>query len=295
MTLLIWFLCRNIASLCKSVVLDDQIKGIALATAYLVENCAVRIRFNPPNQGDFKMRMLLLLVACMGFSCTDHDNPLGLSSLSAGKIHVDSDTGECLAISWTCDTEVDSVWTVFYGSDYRFQAHSERVLFSHYVESNRKKQYWASETSTRLGRVRSGFRSGDGTCGIWSEAIDNDTSVVRVYKGDVNYLYRDTPNARYTLLGDDVQYPIAYVEEDGAVRHRDFLSFHNRNDPRPAAGLVEIGDNPIRAYYLPVNFSASALDTLTALPADDRPYLDDSICSGDECPAWEEPICPPSE
>ena len=156
-------------------------------------------------------------------------------------------------------------------------------------------QYWASETSTRFGRVRSGFRSGDGTCGIWSEAIDNDTSVVRVYKGDVNYLYRDTPNARYTLLGDDVQYPIAYVETDGSVRHRDFLSFFNRNEPWPA-GLVEISSTyRVGAYYLPVNFSATALDTLTALPADDRPYLDDSICSGDECPAWEEPICPPSE
>ena len=238
------------------------------------------------------MRMLLLLVACIGWSCTDQDNPIALTSIPAGKVNVDSDAGECLAISWPCDTEVYSVWTVFYGAAYRFQAHGERVLFSHYVESNRKKQYWASETSTRFGRVRSGFRSGDGACGIWSEAIDNDASVVRVYKGAVNYLYRDTPNARYVLLEGDEQYPIALVEEEESVRHRDFLSVHNRNDPRPADLVKMRSTYHVTGYYLPVNFSAAALDTLTALPDDDRPYLDDSICSGDECPEWEEPICP---
>ena len=208
----------------------------------------------PLNRGNFKTKILLPLVAFIGFSCTDHENPLALISTPAGKAKVDSDSDECLAISWTCDTEVDSVWTVFYGSDYRFQAHGDSVLFSHYMDSTSKKQYWASETSARLGRVRSGFRSGDGTCGIWSEAIDHDSSVVRIYKGDVGYLYRDTPNARYVLSEDDVQYPIAFVAEEGSVHHRDFLSVHNRNDPRPAAGLVEIGDNPMRAYYLPVNF-----------------------------------------
>ena len=222
----------------------------------------------------------------MGFSCTDYENPLALISPPAGKAQVGSDSGECLAISWPCDTEVDSVWTVFYGSDYRFQAHGDSVLFSHYLDSNSKTQYWASETSTHLGRVRSGFRPGDGACGIWSEAIDHDSSVVRIYRGDVNYLYRDTPNARYTLLEGDMQYPIAYVAAEGSVRHRNFLSVHNRNEPRPA-DLVEISSTYYAsAYYLPVNFSAAALDTLTALPEDDRPYLDDSIlddsiCSGD--------------
>ena len=83
-----------------------------------------------------------------------------------------------------------------------------------------------------------------------------------------------------------MQYPIAYVAAEGSVRHRNFLSMHNRNEPRPA-DLVEISSTYYAsAYYLPVNFSAAALDTLTALPEDDRPYLDDSIlddsiCSGD--------------
>ena len=253
---------------------------------------SVSIPLEPLNRGDFKTKVLLLLVALTGFSCTDYENPLALISTPAGKAKVDADSGQCLAISWTCDTEVDSVWTVFYGSDYRFQAHGERVLFSHYLESTSKRQYWASETSTRLGRVRSGFRSGDGACGIWSEAIDHDSSVVRIYKGDVDYLYRDTPNAIYTLSESDVQYPIAFMQAEGSVRHRDFLSVQNRNDPRPATGLVEIGDNPTRAYYLPVNFSTAATDTLADIPQDDRPYLDDSICSGDECPEWAEPICP---
>ena len=118
---------------------------------------------------------------------------------------------------------------------------------------------------------------------------------MRIYKGDVDYLYRDTPNAIYTLSESDVQYPIAFMQEEGSVRHRDFLSVQNRNDPRPATGLVEIGDNPTRAYYLPVNFSTAATDTLADIPQDDRPYLDDSICSGDECPEWAEPICPSDE
>ena len=255
---------------------------------------AVSILPESLNRGDVKIKILLLLVACIGFSCTDQGNPLALISTPAGKAKVDSDSDECLAISWSCNTEVDSVWTVFYGSDYRFQTHGERVLFSHYLESTSKKQYWASETSSRFGRVRSGFRSGDGACGIWSEAIDHDSSVVRIYKGDVNYLYRDTPNARYVLSEGDVPYPIAFVQAEGSVRHRDFLSVHNRNDPRPS-DLVERGANPTRAYYLPVNFSAAALDTLTDIPQDDRPYLDDSICSGDECPEWAEPICPSEE
>ena len=158
---------------------------------------AVSILLEPLNRGDFKAKILLLLVACIGFSCTEHENPIALISTPAGKANVDSGSGECLAISWSCDTKVDSVWTVFYGSDYRFQAHGERVLFSHYLDSTSKKQYWASETSTRLGRVRSGFLSGSGACGIWSEAIDNDSSVVRIYRGDVNYSYRNTPDTRY--------------------------------------------------------------------------------------------------
>ena len=251
--------------------------------------CVVSILPESLNRDDVKTKFLLLLVSCIGFSCTEYENPLALISTPAGKAYVDSDPGECLAISWSCDAEVDSVWTVFYGSDYRFQAHGERVLFSHYIASTKKKRYWASETSIRLGRVRSGFRSGDGTCGIWSEAIDNDSSVVRIYKGDVKYLYRDTSSATYVLSEDDQQYPIAYVGEAGSVRHRNFLSVHNRNDPRPA-GLVEIGDNPTRAYYLPVNFSTAALDTLTDIPQDDRPYLEDSICSGDECPLSDDEL-----
>ena len=231
------------------------------------------------------MRMLVILVACMGFSCTEQENPISHIIPPAGKAYVDSGFGERLALSWPCDAEANSVWTVFYGAGYRFQVHGDSILFSHYLDSNRRIEYWASETQTHLGRVRSGFRSGDGTCGIWNEAIDNYTSVVRIYKGDVNYLYRDTPDARYTLLEGDVQYPIASVEADGSVRHRDFFSFHNRNEPRPA-DLVEIRSTyRVGAYYLPVNFSAAALDTLTALPEDDRPYLQYSICLGDGC--WE--------
>ena len=85
------------------------------------------------------------------------------------------------------------------------------------------------------------------------------------------------------LSEGDEDYPIAFVQADGDVLHRDFLSVFNRNDPRPA-DLVEIGDNPKRAYYLPVNFSATATDTLIEIPQNDRPYLEDSICAGDECP-----------
>ena len=51
-------------------------------------------------------------------------------------------------------------------------------------------------------------------------------NAVRIYKRDVNHLYRDSPSARYVLSEDDVQYPITSVKEEGAVRHRDFFSFH---------------------------------------------------------------------
>ena len=106
------------------------------------------------------MRILLLLMACIGFSCTEQEKPIAFTSIPPGKANVDSDAGACLAISWTCDAEVDTVWTVFYGADYRFQTHGDSVLTSHYLDSHSRREYWASENPNPLWASSVGFPLG---------------------------------------------------------------------------------------------------------------------------------------
>lgn len=243
------------------------------------------------NRGDLRLLLGALFVALMGFaSCADQDNLIGPSG-PAGKATVDSDAGESLIISWACDTAVDSVWTIFYGADYRFQIHGEDVLFSHYLTNNQRGEYWTSELPI-AGRVRAVFRSGGGACGLYSDVLDDIEAVVRIYKGDVSLWYRGTADARYVLSVDDVQYPIAFVSADGSVRHRDFYALHSLSAPRPA-GLVELRSaTGLSAYYLPVNFNVDALDGQARLPADDRLYLVNPLCAGDACAEREVLVAP---
>ena len=186
-------------------------------------------------------------------------------------------------IHWTCGANewsvpADSVWTIFYGTN-RFYTDGQRVQISEYLSPNTKRVYWAAETaSERYKRASAGLVMSDNTCAIWSDLIDRDTSVVRVYRGEIKWRYRDYPkHSQYALVENEENYRIAYVR-DSLVVHRDFDYWLDR-DPHPSA----LGD--ARAYY-PFNFSRTAIDTMLNVPRDDRPYLLDVVCAGDDCPEF---------
>ncbi len=135
----------------------------------------------------------------------------------------------------------------------------------------------------------------DGQCRLHSDLLSVD-SVVRIWKG---YVWRDAIH-RYYLQDENDTYHInrRYSRYDGiyppfgVVWYRDFLDLNNRNDPRPH-DLHEIRKSSVRAYYLPINFSQAALDTLDSIPKDDRPFLESPFSSCEGC--MEEPAIEPSE
>ena len=188
-----------------------------------------------------------------------------------------SDSSERLYIHWTCGASewflpADSVWTIFYGSN-RFYTDGQRVQISEYLTPNSKRIYWASETaSERYKRASAGLVLSDKTCAIWSDLIDPDTAVVRIYRGEIKWHYRAyADHSQYALVENEENYRIAYVR-DSLVVHRDFDDWLDR-DPHPTA----LDD--ARAYY-PFNFSQTAIDTMPNVPRDDRPYLLDVVCGG---------------
>ena len=193
------------------------------------------------------------------------------------------DSSERHYIHWTCGADkwsmpADSAWTIFYGSN-RFYTDGNHVQISEYLTANTKRVYWAAATaSERYQRAGAGLVLSDSTCALWSDLIDRDTSVVRIYRGEVKWRYRDYPNhSQYALVENEEYYRIAYVQ-DSLVVHRDFDYWFDR-DPHPTA----LGD--ARAYY-PFNFSQTAIDTMPNVPEDDRPYLLDVVCAGDELPEF---------
>ena len=197
-----------------------------------------------------------------------------------------NDSSEQHYIHWTCGANewslpADSVWTIFYGSN-RFYTDGNRVQISEYLTPNAKRVYWAAETANeRYKRASAGLVLSDDTCAIWSDLIDRDTSVVRIYRGEVKWRYRGyADHSQYALVENEEYYRIAYVR-DSLVVHRDFDYWLDR-DPHPTA----LGD--ARAYY-PFNFSQAALDTMLNVPRDDRPYLLDVVCAGDELPEFLRP------
>lgn len=206
-------------------------------------------------------------------------------SIPAAKIST-GDSSERYHIHWACGADewsmpADSVWTIFYGSN-RFYTEGQRVQISEYLTANSKRVYWASETaSERYKRASAGLALSDNTCAIWSDLIDQDTSVVRVYRGEVKWRYRGYPDhSQYALVENEEYYRIAYVR-DSLVVHRDFDYWFDR-DPHPVA----LGD--AQAYY-PFNFSQAAIDTMPNVPDDDRPYLRDVVCIGDDLPEFLRP------
>lgn len=196
------------------------------------------------------------------------------------------DSSERHYIHWTCGANewslpADSVWTIFYGSN-RFYTDGQRVQISEYLTANSKRVYWAAEmASERYKRAGAGLVLSDNTCAIWSDLIDRDTSVVRVYRGEVKWHYRGyADHSQYVLVENEENYRIAYVR-DSLVVHRDFDYWLDR-DPHP----MTLGD--AQAYY-PFNFSQTAIDTMLNVPGDDRPYLLDVVCAGDDCPELQVP------
>lgn len=162
---------------------------------------------------------------------------------------------ECGASQWT--TPEDSTWTVFHGLSGRFlidttAVRTGSVLISEYL----------SNTSMRHYRSKKGVFSVEGdSCFLRIQFAQDD--IIRIYEGEVKYLYRGSTNARFNLIEGDDSYQIARVRASGAVEHIDFWSFHHRNNKPPS---LEDGD---RAYY-PVNFD---VDAVNGPPEDDRDYL----------------------
>ena len=207
------------------------------------------------------------------------------SSIPAAKINT-NDSSERYHIHWACGADewsmpADSVWTIFYGSN-RFYTEGQGVQISEYLTADAKRVYWASETtSERYKRASAGLVLSDNTCAIWSDLIDQDTLVVRIYRGEVKWRYRGYPDhSQYALVENEEYYRIAYLR-DSLVVHRDFDYWLDR-DPHPAA----LGD--AQAYY-PFNFSQAAIDTMPNVPEDDRPYLRDVVCIGDDFPEFLRP------
>ena len=229
---------------------------------------------------------VVLILSGMGVvwvACSTEDT---VAPLRPAAKRTTDDSSKRLYIHWTCGASewsmpADSVWTIFYGSN-RFYTDGKRVHISEYLTPNSKRVYWAAETaSERYQRASAGLVLSDNTCAMWSDLIDRDTSVVRIYRGEVKWRYRGyADHSQYVLVENGENYRIAYVR-DSLVVHRDFDYWFDR-DPHPTA----LGD--AQAYY-PFNFSQTAIDTMPNVPRDDRPYLLDVVCAGDDLPEFLQP------
>ena len=193
------------------------------------------------------------------FSCGDEPlNPINESFLGAGKATKSQDHGglcdpnrpkpkvsanPCLAITWDCGQ--DSTWTIFYDLNTRLQVHSDRILYSHYISKQERLEYLSVSEPTLVNRVRSGIERDENSCSLWSDAFQDPRKPFQIYKGEVNYLYRETKHARHTLVQGDQNYDIANIR-DGRVIPRDFSRKALTERPE---GLKNVRG---RSYYLPV-------------------------------------------
>lgn len=237
--------------------------------------------------------IVAFLVAFLVLSCQMDELPFAPMGGPATKMTVAKDS--CFVIQWDCDpsmwmTEADSVYSIFYQT-YRFQARGSAVILTEYIDSNSKRVYEAHPTLSVSERNRARFQwTDDGKCGLWSDAIRDTTVAVRVFKGDVQWRYRALPNhSQYAVKEDGMSYKIAKVNEDTTLRYVDFYSFHDRLNAPPSL----VG----KRYYLPTNFSKSALDTLLQIPNNDSLYIESPFrCEDDEnCAEWPEAMCPEPE
>ena len=202
--------------------------------------------------------MKLLFLSLMAWACTQPQSPLSVEP--AAKALIDPSSA---VVEWFCDA--DSVWTVFNGN-FTFHINGDEIAVSERLAG--KKRYHISHDAT-ISYV-------EDRCILHSGLVSAD-SVTRIFKGHV---WRDQIH-RYYLQDEEGTYLInkrfksgeGYAPPFEIVWYRDFADVVNRFKPRPA-DVYELRTMwAVHAYYLPVNFSQAALDTLAAVPQDDRPYL----------------------
>lgn len=208
--------------------------------------------------------MLLLITAVLLFACAPEHHPLAPLD-PAGKINPQTavSPSERLFVVWDCGadqwaTAQDSTWTIFYPQS-RFLIRSKGIRITEYLDDNRKAVYDAFSETNLINRARAGLITHENYCALWSDIIDRDSVSVRLYQGEVFWKWRTLPlHAQYVQrIGD---------EETQVAQTRDSLVVHPSFDT------------------LPFNFNQDALDTLASVPQDDRPYLDNLICQGADCP-----------
>ena len=212
--------------------------------------------------------MKLLFLSLMAWACTQPQSPISVEP--AAKVLIDPSS---VAVEWSCGT--DSVWSVFNGN-FTFHIDGDEIAVRERPAQGRTTRHRTHDATIAYN---------EGSCALRSGFVSAD-SVTRIFKG---YVWRDKI-FRYYFQDEGGSYRInnRYVDSDGGytppfevVRYRDFNSFWNEDDPRPAEGLTQVDHRGYsryyHLYYLPVNFSAAALDTLQEIPKDDRPYLVDPI------------------
>ena len=237
-------------------------------------------------------RRFIVLFLFLGWGCNSDETPVlapYLPEPAALGPAAKASASPTWRIWWPCEAEEDSVWTVFNG---RFEFHiegSEVTVAERRDNPSRKVSHQDHDAVVAVA---------DGYCWLTSSFVQPN-SALRIFRGPI---WRDSIR-RYYLTQDDDTYLInrRYVSADGEYRppfesvwYRDFLDLHNRNEPRPE-GLYELRSQyHTRSYYLPVNFSAAALDTLISIPEDDRPFLERYFVRADGGTRYEDEDSEPS-
>ena len=213
--------------------------------------------------------MKLLFLSFMVWACTQPQSPTSVEP--AAKALIDPFSS---AVEWSCGT--DSVWSVFNGH-FAFYIDGDQVAIRERLAQRSLTHHTHDATMTydeSRCMLHSGFVSADSVTRIWKGYVWRD-SYYRYYLQDEAGTYRI--NRRFTQADGSYDPPF------GVVWYRDFSDLNNRFKPRPD-GLYEIRKYNVHSYYLPVNFSRAALDTLYWVPKDDRPYLVDPIVGVDYAP-----------
>ena len=204
----------------------------------------------------FILAALVIYVACDFQSPVDFG--LGLSAPSPK-----ATTGaSCIIVQWSCDsdswmTREDSTFSVFY-KNFLIHTGGEVPIVTEFISEDSKKVY----LSGRPGGHHAIFVASGSSCGLWSTVFSDATAEVKVFKGEVDWRYRNLPaHSEYVLVEDGEKYRVARVNTDTTLNYTDYYSFHGR-DHRPSSFEGQ--------FYHPVNLRY------------ETPYL---WCSPDPIPA----------